>query len=330
MCLFPLPVFTSRYPQLISRYGNPVDYTQVNRETSLKYLIVGASGFVGRAVYRYLQETGYQVIGTTSNASASDLVIFDLLKHRVQDRIPGAFFASGEPVVTVICTGVTQIERCHREREYAHEVNVVTTTKLIQDLERLGSRAVYFSSNFVFDGNAGNYSEKHPRNPISVYGRHKQEVEQFVADSSPNTFVMRMDKLVSAKPDDRQIFAEWYRWIKAGKPILCISDQSFAPTYVNDVGRAVEIGCHRGLTGLYNVSNSEVFTRVELAERFVETLGVDAEIISKPQSEFGFLDLRPDKGNLNATRFAEVSQLEFTSIQEVLDIFARKARIEAR
>lgn len=85
-----------------------------------------------------------------------------------------------------------------------------------------------------------------------------------------------------------------------------------------------------GLTGIYNVSNSELFSRIELAERFVKTIGIDADIISKPQSEFGFLDIRPDKGNLDATRFPSISQIKFTPIQEILGIFACKARIETQ
>lgn len=293
----------------------------------MKFLIVGASGFVGQSVYRYLQESGYEVIGTKSKSMLPGLVTFDLLKHRIQDCVPESFFISGGPVMTVICAGVPQIDRCHRERDFTHEVNVVTTKKLIRDLEQLGSRPVFLSSNFVFDGKVGNYAEDHPRNPISEYGRHKEEVEQFVEANSPHTFVMRMDKLVGDDPDDQQMFAEWYGWIKSGKPIVCISDQSFAPTYVKDVGRAVEIGCQLGLTGIYNVSNSELFSRIQLAERFIETIGIDAEIVSKPQTEFGFLDLRPDKGNLNAARFAKMSQIEFTPIQGVLDTFARKARM---
>ena len=296
----------------------------------MKYLIVGASGFVGQAVYRYLQKSGYEVVGTKSKSAMPGLVTFDLLKHRIQDCVSESFFVSDEPVVTVICAGIPQIDRCHREREFTHEVNVVTTIKLIEELKKLNSRAVFLSSNFVFDGNNGNYAEGHARNPISEYGRHKVEVEEFVEANSPDTFVMRMDKLVGDDPDDQQMFAEWYGWIKGGKPIMCISDQSFAPTYVKDVGRAVEIGCQMGLTGIYNVSNSELFSRIQLAERFIETLGVDAEIVTKPQSAFGFLDLRPDKGYLNATRFACMSQIEFTPIQKVLDRFALKARIEAR
>jgi len=296
----------------------------------LKFLIVGASGFVGQAVYRYLQKNGHEVVGTKSKSTMPGLITFDLLKHRILDCVTDSFFTSDEPVMSVICAGVPQIDRCHKERQFTHEVNVVTTIKLIEELENLNSQTVFLSSNFVFDGNIGNYRDDHPRNPISEYGRHKEEVERFVEAYSPGTLVMRMDKLVGDHPNDQQMFSEWYGWIKDGKPIMCISDQSFAPTYVKDVGRAVEISCQMGLTGIYNVSNSELFSRIELAERFIKTIGIDADIISMPQSEFGFLDFRPDKGNLDASRFTSISQIKFTPIQDVLDIFACKARIEAQ
>jgi len=296
----------------------------------LKFLIVGASGFVGQAVYRYLQKSGHELIGSKSKSTTPGLITFDLLNQRIQDCVPESFFTSGEPVVTVICAGIPQIVRCYTEQQFTHEVNVVATIKLIEELGELNSRTVFLSSNFVFDGNTGNYADDHPRNPISEYGRHKEAVERFVEANAPDTLVMRMDKLVGDDPDDQETFSQWYGWIKDGKPIMCISDQSFAPTYVKDVGRAVEISCQMGLTGIYNVSNSELFSRIQLADRFIETLGVDAEIVSKPQSEFGFQEMRPGKGNLNATRFASKSQIEFTPIQEVLDIFARTVRIKTR
>lgn len=279
---------------------------------------------MGRQLMSYIESSGYEVLGTQSWQRYPRLITFDLLKHRIQDRIQASFFDTAEPVYGVICAGVTKLKDCVQEREKSYKINVETTIRLIQDLLSMGAKPVFISSSFVFDGIAGYYGEDQPRSPVNVYGRHKVEVEDFIKSEAPGMLVPRLDKLVGTDPAQANMLAEWYGWMKQKAPITCIEGQVFSPTLVDDVAKAIVLGCQLGLTGIYNMANTEFFSREELAKQFVATLGGEAVVVAKPQEDFNFLERRPLKSYLDSTRFLKATGMRFISMREVFNSFATK------
>lgn len=163
---------------------------------------------MGRALMTYIESSGHEALGTQSSQSYPRLITFDLLKHRIQDRVPASFFDTEEPVYAVICAGVTKLKECVQEREKSYKVNVETTIRLIQDLLSMGAKPVFISSSFVFDGNAGYYCESQSRSPVNAYGRDKVEVEDFIKFEAPGMLVPRLDKLVGTDPAPANVLTE--------------------------------------------------------------------------------------------------------------------------
>ena len=290
----------------------------------MKFLIVGASGFIGRHTLAYAKSLGYDSLGTRCQSKYPGLITFDLLRHPIKDCIDVSFYETDEPVYGVICATFSQIDRCFREREVSSLLNVENTIRLIRDLKALGIKPVFLSSSFVYDGSIGYYNEEYPPNPINEYGRHKVMVENFINRNTPNVLILRLDKIVGDDPLERHLFSEWYQCIRENQPITCIEGQLFSPTLVKDVAKAVIMSCQQGLTGLYNVANSEFFTREELARQFILALGKEAKIICKPQKEFNFADQRPLKSYLDSTKFVKITSMRFTSMREVFRVFIDK------
>ena len=290
----------------------------------MKFLIVGASGFVGRHLATYIQSLGLDMVGTQSRPRDPNLVTFDLLQHRIADCVNQSFFENGEQAYGIICAMTTQIDRCFLERETSYKVDVENTIRLIQDLQALGVKPVYISSGSVHDGCSGYYDEEYPRSPINEYGRHKAAVESFIETHGPSMLVLRLDKVVGDDPSESHMFSDWYQCLKDKKPILCIEEELFAPTWVEDVARAITLGCKLELSGLFNVANAEFFSRGELARQFVANMGGDVEVICKPQREFGFVEARPYKSYLDSSRFVKASNFKFTSMREVFRSFKQK------
>ncbi|MBI4676447.1 MAG: sugar nucleotide-binding protein [Elusimicrobia bacterium] len=293
-----------------------------------RFLVVGASGLVGRALMPWLESRGHPAIGTQVSMKRPGLVGFDLRTDRIADKVGPAFFSDGTPTVAVVCASICQIDRCFREREVARLVNVVNTLRLIDDLSARGVKPVFISSGYVFDGERGYYCEEHERRPVCEYGRHKQAVEEHVLSRIPGALVLRLDKVVGDDPAQEHLLTEWHRWLAAGRPVTCIAGQVFSPTLVKDVARAVTRVVDLDLKGLYHVANPEFFSREELARQFALALGREAAIESKPQSEFAFDDPRPLKTYLDATKFIKAADFRFTSMRETFaDFRARLGRL---
>ena len=290
----------------------------------MRVVVIGATGFVGRHTLAYLRSLGHDVLGTCSSGPRDGLINFDLLRQRITGCVPASFFEPGAPVIGLIGAAITQIDRCAREPEFSQRVNVDGTIRLIDDLVAQGAKPVYLSSSFVFDGSVGYYPDDYPHSPISVYGRHKSAVEQYVREHVPDGLVLRLDKIVGDDPSERHLFSEWWGWVTAGRPIVCIDQQIISPTWVADVAKAIGLACERQLTGVYNTANTELYSRAELAKQFLDAIGREGQIVCRSQEALGFLNLRPLKSSLDSARFIEATGMRWTPMREVFRRFMKR------
>lgn len=290
----------------------------------MKFIVFGASGFIGRHVFDYMRCQGYPALGTQSTKEFSDLIKFNMLENSVEESIPTEFLKKTEPTFAVICLKFGPIDLYPRQKELSRFLEVERTKLIIKELVRLKITPVYLGSSYVFDGGLGYYSEESLHNPINTYGQYKSEIETFLLENQETSLILRLDKNVGDDPSESHDLSTWYKCMKRNQEIHCIQDQIFSPTYVGDVARGVFQGCKYGLKGVYNLANTEYFSRVELVEQFALSLDMKAKIVAKPQSDFDFLDPRPLKSYLDSTKFIEATGVRFTSMREVFQQFAIK------
>jgi dTDP-4-dehydrorhamnose reductase len=290
----------------------------------MKFLIVGASGFIGGNILAHLKSLGLRVAGTQAHSRREGLITFDLLRHRITDCVDRSFFQGSEPVRVLICAVVSNMDLCRTDRLAARAVNVEGTIQLIADVTALGAKTTFFSTCFVFDGQAGYYNEDDPLSPVNEYARHKVEVEEYLRRSAPGSLVMRLEKIIGDNPGENHFLTQCYQSISENQPIVCIEGSVLSPTWVQDVARSFVRACDLGLEGLYHVSNSEFFHRDELARQFCRALGKTPNVITKPLAEFHFADQRALKSYLDGSRFAKKTGLRFTPMSEVFREFIRR------
>jgi dTDP-4-dehydrorhamnose reductase len=290
----------------------------------MKFLVIGASGFVGRNLLAHFRAQGFAAIGTQAHSREKGLATFDLLRHRITNSIDSSFFQGPEPVNAVISAVISDMDLCLTDRVMAHAVNVEKTIQLINDLGDLKARITFLSTCFVFDGKTGYYNEAAARTPANEYGRHKIEVEDYLRSHVPGAFVPRMDKIVGDNPRDRQLLAHWHKRIRENLPIICLEGSLLSPTSVSDVAQGIVLAAEKGLTGIYHLANSEFFYRDELARQFCFSLGKMPNVVTRPLAEFNFPDNRALKSYLDGSRFAKETGLRFSSMREVFQSFARR------
>ena len=295
----------------------------------MKFLVVGASGFLGQHLLAYIKKAGYEAVGTQSESRKPELLTFNLLMHRIEERVDPSFFKSDKKVFVVICAALSQMDRCLKEKELSHKINVENTIELIKDIRKLKAIPVFISTNCVYNGKDGYYNEESVHDPISEYGRHKDEVEQYLNANTPEAFILRLDKIVSDEVSGKHMFTDWYQLIEEQKPIVCF-DQLMAPTYANDVGESIIRGCQLGLKGAYNVCNPEFFSRVELAKQFMLALGEKVDILLKTHEELKFVDSRIQNSYMDSTKFIKKTGIRFTSMSELMNSYIQKKAAEAK
>lgn len=287
----------------------------------MQYLILGANGYIGAYLYRRMHEDGLTVFGTCRKRTGNaDLLYFDLRNSSldvVMDKI------TDTEKVVIICIAEANIDRCLVNREEAYQVNVVSMKAVIHQLVMNGFRVIFFSSDNVFNGEEGGYTEESGTSPINEYGKMKAEMEEYLLENEPEVCILRISKVVSMQKKKQNVFTDWMKRIDDGV-IRCIQGNYMSFVSIEDVYQACLIVSERRLHGLYNIAGEKAYSRAELAEEFCRKLGVlGVDIREYALSEFNFKDNRPLNVSMSNQKFKNETGYQFMEMDNVIEKFIR-------
>src|SRR5262249_44757201 len=145
-----------------------------------------------------------------------------------------------QPELVFYPAGFTWVDGCERDPARARAANLEQPLNLARAAADVGARFVYFSTDYVFDGRNGPYSEEDPAYPISEYGRSKYEAELTLREALGDLVLIARTSWVFGPERQGKNFAyQLAGALSAGKPVVCPSDQVSNPSYGPDVARAV-------------------------------------------------------------------------------------------
>jgi dTDP-4-dehydrorhamnose reductase len=163
----------------------------------------------------------------------------------------------------------------------------------------LGARFVMFSSDLVFDGATGGYTEQSVTSPVSLYGEMKAEAEALVRAEHPGALVIRTSLLVGESGTMLRPSYECDSLVR-GQSVALYRDEWRSPTLADDVARASWELCSLEVSGVFHVAGAERLTRVELGRIVCELFRFDPALIreaDRPPS-------RPRDTSLDSRRVA--------------------------
>jgi dTDP-4-dehydrorhamnose reductase len=174
----------------------------------------------------------------------------------------GAAFQEQQPQLVIHCAALSKSTECQANPALAQKLNVEVTAHLA--LLASDIPLVFFSSDLVFDGQRGNYSEGDPVNPLSVYAETKAAAEKIVL-ANPNHTVIRTSLNGGVSPTgDRGFNEEMRRAWQQGRASRLFTDEFRCPIPAVATARAVWELIARRQPGLYHVAGGERFSRYEI------------------------------------------------------------------
>ncbi|HUP11663.1 MAG TPA: SDR family oxidoreductase, partial [Niastella sp.] len=194
-----------------------------------------------------------------------------------------AVMTQEKPDVVVHAAAMTQVDDCELRPQQCERINVQGTSQVLTDAETFSSHFIYISTDFVFDGEQGNYAEEDDTKPISLYGFTKLQAESMVQTSTiPFAIVRTCLVYGNLLKGTRSNIVSWVKEsLEQGKTIQVVSDQVRTPTYVEDLAKGIALIIEKKATGIYHISGKDWLTPYDIALKTAAKFNLDASKIVK-------------------------------------------------
>ncbi len=301
---------------------------------SQKILITGANGLLGQKLVQLLAgEKGYEVIATGRGPARvpfhEKVTYFDMDltgKGLVFEKI-----ARLAPAWIVHCAAISQPDVCETDKELCILHNITATGHLVEAARQSGSKFLFLSTDFVFDGTKGPYVEDDEPNPVNFYGESKYEAEKLLRQSDLHYAIVRTVLVYGvAHSLSRSNIVLWVKnKLEKGEAIRVVNDQWRTPTLVEDLAMGYKLIIDREAMGIYHISGTDYLTPYQLALKTAGVFGLDKKLISPTDaSEFREIAKRPLKTGFDISKASEDLGYQPHTIDEGLMIV--KGQLEVR
>lgn len=280
----------------------------------IRILVTGGSGLLGAKIAEVGIRHGHHI---TLGFNSHTLEPGNSLKLDVTDshEVTRAFELV-KPEAVIHAAALTDVDRCEREQKLAFKINVEGTRNVLNASNQLGSFLAFVSTDYVFSGEKGNYSEDDEANPINFYGCTKLEAEQEVRKSPGDCCIVRPSVIYGSKPAAGKVnFALWVlNKLRDHEQIRVITDQWVSPTLNTNLAQMILDVVENRHTGIFHLSGATQLSRYDFALELAEMLDLDAGLIQQATSkEMKWAAKRPVNSSLNvekAKRSIDVKPLE--------------------
>lgn len=246
----------------------------------MRTLITGASGLLGANLALEASRMGHEVYGTV-NSQPIKTGAFTVLTADLQSEVAlDALFRQVRPEWVIHCAAVADLEVCEKQPELARRVNGEVPGMLAERCREGGARLLHVSTDAVFDGIKGSYTETDDPNPQNVYAETKLAGELAVAAADPSALIARVN-LFGFSPTGRRSLAEFFLYnLIEQKPLKGFTDVFFCPVLVNDIAGIFLRMLAHNLAGLYHVFSGDCLSKYDFGVRIAARFGLDAGLIA--------------------------------------------------
>ena len=286
-----------------------------------KILITGISGFLGWNLAQRLKDQ-YLVYGTCLDNPVSipgvETFTFDLSDWSKIERLCQAV----NPAVIVHTAAYANPDYCELHHKEALTLNTFATRELAKAANRLGSKLIYTSTDFVFDGRRGEYSEADDPAPLNYYGKTKFLAELEIMNHCSHYDTLRIGTLYGRGNGIRPNFFETLeKQLLAGMKPSCVVDQYRTFLFVEDAVRVIsKLIEEKKVKGLFHLGGPEKASRFQFAEKLCATLRVSGSLIEKSRlADSASPAARPPDCSLNSNKIEKALNLNLSSISQALD-----------
>ncbi|XP_072256915.1 methionine adenosyltransferase 2 subunit beta isoform X2 [Pyxicephalus adspersus] len=273
-------------------------------------LITGATGLLGRAVYREFKDNNWHVVGCGYSRARPRFEYLNLLDTSAVKE----FVCEFKPHVIVHCAAERRPDIVENHPDSATRLNVEASANLAKEAAAAGAFLIYISSDYVFDGSNPPYREDSVPNPLNLYGKTKLEGERVVLQNCDNAAVLRVPVLYGdvEKLEESAVTILFDKVQFSNKSANMDHWQQRFPTYVKDVANVCfqlsekKMQESSLIKGIYHWSGNEQMTKYEIACAMADAFNLPSSHLRQITDEPVGATPRPWNPQLDCSKLEEL------------------------
>lgn len=264
----------------------------------MKSLIIGARGLVGSALARQIPDA---ILGIPVEAKNPNERYTDITKYETLFKV----FSKERPDIVYLPAAIAHVDRC-QESQGTDVVNVRGAITVLRLCESFGTKLVYYSSSYVFDGQKKEpYTIQDEVHPINRYGEQKNIVEKAILTSEAKYAIIRTVGVYGTERLKKNFAKQVIAAIFSGKTVYAPSDQTMNPILSNDLAR-ISIRLADKYQGLFHVAGDTCLSKYDFALRIAKQFNMEGLVKPKTTEEMQQKAPRPKNGCLDCGGLKEL------------------------
>lgn len=290
-----------------------------------RILVTGASGLLGLN-FALTYSRQHQVTGVVNAHALAGTPFQTLNVDLARPGRIGEILDREKPDVVLHCAALANVDQCERQPELAWRLNADLPEEVAQATASRGIALVHVSTDAVFDGKTGGYTEESQPNPLSAYARTKLAAEHAVLQAYPDALIARVNFYGWSLSGQRSLAEFFFNHLSAGTPVRGFTDVFFCPLEVTVLAetlmRLVDAHCN----GIYHVVSGECLSKYEFGCAVARRFELDEGLIQPVSVRKGeLLAARSPDLRLRTDKLAGVLGLpapdQKTSLQRFYELY---------
>lgn len=246
-----------------------------------KILVTGCGGFVGGTIVRQApKDVELHAVTRRKPPVQRNSLVWHVLDLRDASEVRRMFTAVA-PDAVIHAAAIADIDFCEAHRNTAWQVNAGVTQRLAHLCREYGARLVFVSTDNVFDGEKGPYSEEDEPAAINYYAETKLAAERAVMSLGVNYVVARTALVLGFPPwgSGNSFLSRMTPVLREGKRLGVPENEIRSPIDVVTLARALLELAMADCEGLIHLAGNDVLNRCEMVRRIAWGLGFSPDLV---------------------------------------------------
>ncbi len=297
-----------------------------------RIIIFGSFGRIGEAVVQDLTlHTNYEIIAISKFTEEKRKYWkkyhcdYDILNFREIKKL----LINLKPNVIINCAAFTNVDLCEEQKAECWKLNVDFVEMLARASAVANSHLIHFSTDYIFDGLNGPYSENALPNPINFYGKSKLASENAIKSNDIKFTIIRTNFLFGSSRIGKKTFVNFvYDNLIKKNPIKVIDSLYSNPILTTDIAIGVRRVIQQSYMGVINFAGPDYLSRYAIAKEIAKLHKLDLNLIQKINiNEADFLANRPLRAGLKNNKAINELNLKFQNFEDALKEYFGQQKI---